>query len=295
MTKEPLISIIVPVYNTEKYLCRCIESIIAQSFTEWECLLIDDGSTDGSPEICDEYATKDSRIKVFHKVNEGVSSARNIGIDNAKGRFVTFVDADDSISQNFLCIIKEGDFDLLISSYLLSNGIEPDKIADGDYEDTDIKHFFELYLANLQLRTPWAKVFKREIIDGLRFNEQMHLGEDTLFCLFYYKRCNSLKICNSYSYIYTSSDTKKKYKLDIDTVLHTFHQLSMAYTGLGLNSPLFNNFLYGWFLYMIEDSKEGLLRWYSDPVVRNFYFHHLAKTLRHKVRFYKNWLQIWLS
>jgi len=127
MSSTPIISIIVPVYNAEKYLRRCIDSIIAQTFTDWECLLVDDGSTDESPNICDEYATKDSRIKVFHKVNEGVSSARNIGIDNAKGRFVTFVDADDSIMHNYLCLIKEGDYDLLLSSYLQSNGIEPKK------------------------------------------------------------------------------------------------------------------------------------------------------------------------
>jgi len=123
----------------------------------------------------------------------------------------------------------------------------------------------------------------------------MHFGEDTVFCLSYYKRCKKIKVCNSYSYICTNSDAKKKYKLDIDTVLYIFHQLSMTYAGLGLNSPHFNNYLYGWFLYMIEDSKEDLLRWYSDPVVRNFYFLHMATTLRQKARFYKNWLQIWLS
>lgn len=93
----PLISVIVPVYNTEKYLRNCIDSILAQTFTDFELLLIDDGSKDYSGAICDEYAEKDNRIRVFHKENGGVSSARNVGLDNAKGEWITFVDADDWI------------------------------------------------------------------------------------------------------------------------------------------------------------------------------------------------------
>ena len=83
----PQISVIVPVYNTEKYLHRCIDSILSQTFTDFEVLLIDDGSTDSSGEICDEYAAKDSRVRVFHKENGGVSSERNMGLDNAYGEY----------------------------------------------------------------------------------------------------------------------------------------------------------------------------------------------------------------
>lgn len=93
----PKVSIIVPIYKAEKYLNRCIDSILAQTFTDWELLLIDDGSPDRSGEICDEYAQKDSRIRVFHKKNGGVSSARNLGLDNVQGEYVTFVDSDDWI------------------------------------------------------------------------------------------------------------------------------------------------------------------------------------------------------
>ena len=86
-----------PVYNTEKYLRRCVDSILAQTFTDFELLLINDGSTDSSGAICDEYTQKDSRVRVFHKENGGVSSARNIGLDNAKGEYIAFVDSDDYI------------------------------------------------------------------------------------------------------------------------------------------------------------------------------------------------------
>ena len=91
----PKISVIVPVYNTEQYLPRCIDSILAQTFTDFELLLIDDGSKDNSGKICDEYAVKDSRVRVFHKENGGVSSARNLGLDNAEGDYLILIDADD--------------------------------------------------------------------------------------------------------------------------------------------------------------------------------------------------------
>ena len=92
---HPKISIIVPVYNVEKYLKECVESVLAQTFIDFELLLIDDGSTDSSGAICDEYAQKDTRVRVFHKENGGVSSARNLGFDNAIGKYVIFLDADD--------------------------------------------------------------------------------------------------------------------------------------------------------------------------------------------------------
>ena len=99
---NPKISVIVPVYNTEKYLHRCIDSILAQTFTDFEVLLIDDGSTDSSGTICDEYAHKDSRVRVFHKENGGVGAARKMGIDNAFGKYSIHVDSDDWIECNML-------------------------------------------------------------------------------------------------------------------------------------------------------------------------------------------------
>ena len=98
----PAVSIIVPVYNTERFLNRCIDSVLAQTYSDWELLLVDDGSTDSSGSICDEYATQDSRIRVFHKENGGVSSARNLGLDYARGEWITFVDSDDYIAPDMI-------------------------------------------------------------------------------------------------------------------------------------------------------------------------------------------------
>ena len=102
IVKIPCISVIVPVYNVENYLPRCVDSILSQSFTDFELILVDDGSPDNSGKICDEYAEKDNRVRVFHKPNGGVSSARNLGLDNALGEFVTFIDSDDYVGREYL-------------------------------------------------------------------------------------------------------------------------------------------------------------------------------------------------
>ena len=100
--QSPKISVIVPVYNVEKYLPRCIDSILSQTFKDFELLLIDDGSPDNCGKICDEYAAKDRRVRVFHKPNGGVSSARNLGLDKACGEWITFIDSDDYVAVDYL-------------------------------------------------------------------------------------------------------------------------------------------------------------------------------------------------
>ena len=117
----PAISIICPVYSAEKYIHRCLDSILAQTFTDFELLMIDDGSPDNSGKICDEYAEKDSRIRVFHKENGGVASARQIGLDNAIGDYTIHIDPDDWVDPNMLeelyAKAKEADADIVICDY----------------------------------------------------------------------------------------------------------------------------------------------------------------------------------
>ena len=96
---EDIISIIVPIYNTRRYIDKCVESIVNQTYKNIEIILVDDGSTDGSDKKCDEWKEKDKRIKVIHKENEGASSARNVGIENAKGKYIAFIDSDDYIQK----------------------------------------------------------------------------------------------------------------------------------------------------------------------------------------------------
>lgn len=121
LTEDPLISVIIPVYNVEKYLKRCLDSVINQTYKNLEIILVDDGSTDDSGKMCDEYAKKDKRIKIVHKKNGGLSSARNCGIEKAKGEFLTFVDSDDEITANYVRflfeLIREFDVKMSIASY----------------------------------------------------------------------------------------------------------------------------------------------------------------------------------
>ena len=104
---DPLFSFVIPVYNVKSYLERCLDSILAQDYDSWEAILVDDGSTDESGEICDEYAARDKRFKVFHKLNGGVSSARNVGLNNVCGQWIWFVDSDDCIVDNALSCLYE--------------------------------------------------------------------------------------------------------------------------------------------------------------------------------------------
>ena len=117
----PIISVILPVFNMEKYIDRCVNSVIGQSFSDWELILVDDGSTDGSGNICDEYAKKDSRIRVIHKKNGGVASARQIGTDEAEGKYSIHCDADDWIDSNMLenmySEAQKEDADIVVSNF----------------------------------------------------------------------------------------------------------------------------------------------------------------------------------
>lgn len=183
----PKVSIIVPIYKAEKYLNRCIDSILAQTFTDWELLLIDDGSPDKSGDICDEYAKKDTRIRVFHKKNGGVSSARNLGLDNVQGEYVTFVDSDDWIdADNMLkcvSVIDTNDLDILQYSFkrIDDNGniLQTKKICTDvlGLEDYIEKGNFYMCVGGAYIKT---EIIQR---NEIRFLEKIKLAEDQMFMM----------------------------------------------------------------------------------------------------------------
>ena len=189
----PTISIIVPVYNIAKYLPSCIESILSQSFRDFELLLVDDGSTDDSGRICDKYAEEDSRIRVFHKNNEGVSSARNVGLDNAKGEWVYFVDSDDEMIYNGLSIMISGlspNIDLAIYGYEVynDNGDKTYSITNRITKQiTNLEAMNELFIASYYRYQGyiWNKLFRKSVIDSsrLRFSNDIFYNEDRLFII----------------------------------------------------------------------------------------------------------------
>lgn len=186
---EKLISVIIPIYKVEQYFDECVESIIKQTFKNLEIILVDDGSPDGCPRMCDEWARKDERIRVVHKKNGGLSSARNAGMDVATGEYVSFVDSDDFITQ-----------DALQNLYERMQGDESVGIVSGmiyRYQDGNTSNFKQAWTLTEEKIIPakdflletmsqetsytvWNKLYKREILDEVRFREGRN-NEDTLF------------------------------------------------------------------------------------------------------------------
>ena len=202
---KPMISVIVPVYNAEKYLQRCVDSILKQSFTDFEVLLIDDGSHDRPGELCDEYGDKDNRVRVFHKENGGVSSARNVGLDNALGDWLAFVDSDDEITSSYLSSMVsyiDDDVSLIVSNCTI--------VKCGKYYKSHVTMINETISTNEMLvkllngvnirNEVWAKLFKRSFVGKERFPSDIRIGEDLLFlisCCYNSPKMNALFLSNT--------------------------------------------------------------------------------------------------
>lgn len=184
---EELVSVIVPIYNVEKYIKQCIDSIINQTYINLEIILVNDGSTDSCGKICDEYAEKDTRIKVIHQKNGGVSCARNIALDNANGKWISFVDADDWIEdcyfEKLLDNAKREDVDVVLCGYnrVTSNSIT--KInANGKSEEFNTNEYL-IKALNPQTGFGFSamKIIKKQVIKNTKFDTELSVGEDALF------------------------------------------------------------------------------------------------------------------
>lgn len=193
----PKISIVIPVYNGEQYIHRAIEGVLEQTFKDWELLLIDDGSLDGTAAICDEYAGE--RIRVIHQKNSGVSAARNVGITLASGEYIAFIDADDIIERDYLSNLAQGfGHDLVLTGFCYDYAPHTPLISGGGKSigTTEISTQLEYFLDTHYFCFPWAKFFRRSIIEKyrLRFDTLLRLGEDHVFNWQYLKYVRSLFI-----------------------------------------------------------------------------------------------------
>ena len=204
------LSIIIPVYNAEDYLDSCLQSIIAQDYTSLEVILVDDGSTDSSPLICDRYSATDPRFRTLHKPNGGVSSARNAGLELAKGEYVMFLDSDDTLLPYALDDVMDvvtGE-DMVLAGYSVFMGGVPIKnvhpLATVSYKGVEYSQFFQNNIRRNceMLDAPWAKLFKRKAIGHIRFNEGLHYAEDKLFVFTVMSQCSSIKTFAAAVYAY---------------------------------------------------------------------------------------------
>ena len=182
-----MVSLVVPVYKSEATLPGCVESLLGQTEKDLEILLVDDGSPDNCPKLCDELAGKDARIRVIHKVNGGVSSARNAGIEEARGEYLLFVDSDDSVEPDMVSKLLKGieHADIAVCGYhhhYLGRDVQKVPVVSGK---TGAENFLQLY-GRGYMNMPWNKLFKRSLVG--RFDESISLGEDLLFNLDYLRR-----------------------------------------------------------------------------------------------------------
>ena len=206
---SPLISVIVPVYKTEEYLPQCIESILSQSFTDFELLLIDDGSPDRCGEICEEYAKRDPRIRVFHQRNAGVSKARNNGLENAIGQYIAFVDSDDYVLPDYLRDLYNSlSDDVCLVIHTVIKYFPDGHSVRFDWPETTIegKEAYRLLTeyGDKSIGYPCGKLFNNELIRShrLRFPEDISLLEDLFFLFNYAQIASCIKICNVANYVY---------------------------------------------------------------------------------------------
>lgn len=218
LKNDEKVSIIIPVYNVEKYLKKCIESIINQKYKNIEILLIDDGSIDNSGKICDNYAYKDSRITVLHKENNGVSSARNLGLAHANGEYICFIDGDDFAMDDYveymLYLIKRENADIALCTKMFGNFDN----EQSKNENIKVLNAEETTEAILNYKIPigvYSKLFKTELIKkyNICFFEELFMGEGFNFNVACFQRANKIAISNRKIYYYrrdnsTSATTK---------------------------------------------------------------------------------------
>lgn len=228
----PKVSIILPVYKAEKYLHRCVDCIISQSLTDWECILVDDGSPDRSGAICDEYAQKDARIRVIHQENGGVSSARNVALGRITSKWLTFVDSDDCLYpralQRLVEVAEQNNLDLIQCHF---NREYKEGQVEG--EATEVLTAAQYADSENYLTCVWGTLFKSSIVNDhtLRFDEKVRLGEDQIFLLSHMQYCKRLQRIGDVLYFYRDNEQsavnnpKPEYEM---TSVRAFKELKRA-------------------------------------------------------------------
>jgi len=209
---EPLISIIIPIYKVEQYLRRCLDSIVNQTYANLDIILVDDGSPDNSPQICDDYAAKDNRVTVIHKKNGGLSDARNAGLDICKGKYISFVDSDDWIDANYVKtlfdLLTETNTDIAIGNFFKTDGSK--KTPTFPIQHRTLKPT-EAIICCTRGNTPafaisCSKLYKKELFNNLRFPVgKYHEDEYTTYLLFY--KSTSIAYTSQVLYYYYSRES----------------------------------------------------------------------------------------
>lgn len=226
-----MVSIIVPIYNAIKYLPECIESLLKQDYSDIEILLVNDGSTDGSKELCVKYAEMDQRIRYIEKENGGVSSARNLGICYAKGKYITFVDADDYLDKDIIGLavktMNDTNADIVGWNAYVVEKSQTTRCREIQFHQDDSCYLQAALIANYNdkfycgdyIRAVWGKLLKKSIIceNSILFREDLYIGEDAVFLMEYILHVNNISLINEFGYYYrmVESSAVRRYKSDL--------------------------------------------------------------------------------
>lgn len=230
----PLFSIIIPVYKCEPFLRRCLDSVLSQTSKDWEAILIDDGSPDNSGAICDEYAKRDSRFKVIHKSNSGVSDTRNKGLDVSNGEFIVFIDSDDWIGPNYLAsFAAHQEYDLILTGYHRFGAVDSYNYGKEEKAFDNMKDFvtawkdlFDKTQRSISgLTFPWGKAMRASIIHDahLRFDSEMKYGEDACFVYEFILIARNAIVIKGNEYHYYTPATPHSNYLSLEGYQHHCH------------------------------------------------------------------------
>ena len=250
---ENLVSVIIPIYNAEKYLEDCIKSILNQTYKNLQIILVNDGSKDNSISICEEYAKKDNRVEIINKKNGGVSSARNEGLKKAFGKYIQFLDSDDVLDFDYIekmvYDLESSNADLIISKI---NIVTRDKNRAVDFEDDnlfnkqDINKLLSQRNSYGLISSPCNKIYKKELIKK-HFPLELHNGEDALFNFEYIKNCKLIKTTNKckYNYNYNNSEsaTKKFRESRFDDDLYVYSEMKKFFVNYNVDMKICNRIL----------------------------------------------------
>ena len=265
------VSVIVPVYNCETFLPACIDSILNQTYRDLEIILIDDGSGDGSGEICDAYAAEDARIRVIHQVNQGVSVARNSGLDVATGEWIAFVDADDTVEPDMYAVLVklsvEHEADIALCGYrkVHFDGTSKDILGTGILRTQDPWEASECLLTGRYFTgSPWAKLYHKELFENIRFDPTLKINEDVLMNVQIFRNAKKLVFWDVPKYCYyeregSATRVTNGMKIKRDCVEAAQRMLDM-YRNTSLESACAAKLHYA----LLALYREGLLRAYSS-------------------------------
>lgn len=257
----PTISIIVPVYNTQKYVAECIESILNQDFNDFELILVNDGSTDDSGRICDEYSNTNSRIKVYHQTNGGVTSARKLGVEVSKGKWISFVDSDDTISRDYL-------------SKLYASSDEVSIVSAEEKENTLISaQEFRRRCIHIECEVgPCCKIYKKELFKSNIFDidKKVTLGEDMLMNIRLSYNSNKVRLITDkiYNYRYRQESASHSFTYTTEYVYAFLKEYSNSISTIDkekFSKRLFKNYIYALcnniqdYNFHIEKKKENII------------------------------------